>query len=171
MKRMTSNELRRAFLEFFHDRGHEIVAQLPPKNRRTSDDAQAAEMIHAAARAVRSRFLRRHAASVYDALTARCTRFLRLDELCRLAAIEFPGLVPTAAQLEAEARLSLREKEGLEIDQGLFIEDAVENAIQTAAKTLKHLEWFEVTETRGHIVDGKVGHYQVVLKAGFRIEG
>ena len=50
------------------------------------------------------------------------------------------------------------------------IEDAIENAISTAAKSLKHLEWFEVIETRGHIVDGKVGHYQVVLKAGFRIE-
>ena len=51
------------------------------------------------------------------------------------------------------------------------IEDAVQNAIRTAAKTLKHLEWFKVTETRGHIVDGKIGHYQVVLKVGFRIEG
>lgn len=50
------------------------------------------------------------------------------------------------------------------------IEDAIENAIATAAKTLKHLEWFEVLETRGHIVDGKVGHYQLVLKVGFRIE-
>ena len=50
------------------------------------------------------------------------------------------------------------------------IEDAIENAIGTAAKSVKHLEWFEVSETRGHIVDGKVGHYQVVMKAGFRIE-
>lgn len=49
------------------------------------------------------------------------------------------------------------------------IEDAIHNAIGTAAKTLKHLEWFEVSETRGHIVDGNVGHYQVVLKIGFRI--
>jgi len=50
------------------------------------------------------------------------------------------------------------------------IEDAIENAIGTAAMSLKHLEWFEVTQTRGHIVDGKVGHYQVMLKVGFRIE-
>ena len=50
------------------------------------------------------------------------------------------------------------------------IEDAIRNAIATASKTLKHLEWFEVTETRGHIADGKVAHFQVVLKAGFRIE-
>ena len=51
------------------------------------------------------------------------------------------------------------------------IEDAIQNVIETASKTLKHLEWFEVMETRGHIVDGKVGHYQVVMKVGFRIEG
>lgn len=50
------------------------------------------------------------------------------------------------------------------------IEDAIQNAIGTAAKTLKNIEWFEVTETRGHVVDGKVGHYQVALKVGFRIE-
>lgn len=49
------------------------------------------------------------------------------------------------------------------------IEDAIQNAIATAAETLNHLEWFEVSQTRGHIVDGKVGHYQVVLKVGFRI--
>ena len=51
------------------------------------------------------------------------------------------------------------------------IQAAIQNAIETASKTLKHLEWFEVMETRGHIVDGKVGHYQVVMKLGFRIEG
>ena len=50
------------------------------------------------------------------------------------------------------------------------IEDGIRNAIETASKSIHHLEWFEVQETRGHIVDGKVAHYQVVLKAGFRIE-
>ena len=50
------------------------------------------------------------------------------------------------------------------------IEDAIENAIGKASKSLDLLEWFEVAETRGHIADGKVGHYQVVLKVGFRLE-
>jgi flavin-binding protein dodecin len=49
-------------------------------------------------------------------------------------------------------------------------DDAINNAISKASKTLKHLDWFEVVETRGHIVDGKVAHYQVTLKVGFRIE-
>lgn len=50
------------------------------------------------------------------------------------------------------------------------IEDAIENAIAECSKQLRKIEWFEVQETRGHVVDGKVGHYQVVLKVGFRIE-
>ncbi|MBN2992101.1 dodecin family protein [Pseudomonas cedrina subsp. fulgida] len=49
------------------------------------------------------------------------------------------------------------------------IEDAINNAIAEANKSLKLLEWFEVTETRGHIENGKVAHYQVTLKVGFRI--
>ncbi|WP_421859955.1 dodecin [Marinobacter salarius] len=51
------------------------------------------------------------------------------------------------------------------------IEDAIENAIAECSKNLRNIEWFEVHETRGHVVDGKVGHYQVVLKIGFKIEG
>ncbi|MES2956886.1 MAG: dodecin [Pseudomonadota bacterium] len=47
---------------------------------------------------------------------------------------------------------------------------AIRNAIETAAKTLRHIDWFEVTETRGHVKDGKVAHFQVTLKAGFRLE-
>ncbi|MFN3581692.1 MAG: dodecin [Pseudomonas sp.] len=50
------------------------------------------------------------------------------------------------------------------------IEDAISNAITECAKSVKNIEWFEVQETRGHVTDGKVAHYQVVLKIGFRIE-
>ncbi len=50
-------------------------------------------------------------------------------------------------------------------------DDAIRNAVATAAKTMRNLDWFEVTDTRGHIVDGKVAHFQVTLKIGFRIEG
>ena len=50
------------------------------------------------------------------------------------------------------------------------IEDAIHNAIATASQTLRNLDWFDVVETRGHIVDGKVAHYQVHLKLGFRYE-
>ena len=49
-------------------------------------------------------------------------------------------------------------------------DDAIQNAITRAAQTLKHLDWFEVVETRGHIADDKIAHYQVVIKVGFRLE-
>ena len=50
------------------------------------------------------------------------------------------------------------------------VSQAIDNAIARAAGTLRHLGWFEVTNVRGHIEDGKVAHYQVTLKAGFRLE-
>jgi flavin-binding protein dodecin len=49
-------------------------------------------------------------------------------------------------------------------------DDAIRNAIAKAAQSVRHMDWFEVVETRGHIVDGKVAHYQVTLKVGFRLE-
>jgi flavin-binding protein dodecin len=50
------------------------------------------------------------------------------------------------------------------------IDGAIRNAIAKAGATVKHMDWFQVTETRGHIAEGKVAHFQVVLKVGFRIE-
>ncbi|HEX5684506.1 MAG TPA: dodecin [Ideonella sp.] len=49
-------------------------------------------------------------------------------------------------------------------------DDAIRNAIETAAKTIRRIDWFEVLETRGHVADGKIDHYQVTLKVGFRVE-
>jgi dodecin len=51
------------------------------------------------------------------------------------------------------------------------IEEAVQTAIGEAVKTVRNMSWFEVTETRGAIKDGKVAEWQVTLKIGFRIEG
>ena len=48
---------------------------------------------------------------------------------------------------------------------------AIRNAISRASKTIKHLDWFEVIETRGHVMDGKVAHWQVTVKAGFTLDG
>lgn len=50
------------------------------------------------------------------------------------------------------------------------MEDAVRNAISRASKTLRNLRWFEVTETRGHIENGSVAHWQVTVKIGFTLE-
>lgn len=50
------------------------------------------------------------------------------------------------------------------------IEDAIKRAIGKAAETMHHLQWFEVVETRGHIENGAVAHWQVTLKLGFRLD-
>ncbi len=49
------------------------------------------------------------------------------------------------------------------------IEDAINVAVRRASATIKHLRWFEVIETRGHIENGRVAHYQVTLNVGFTI--
>jgi len=49
-------------------------------------------------------------------------------------------------------------------------DDAIQRAIETAAKTVRNIDWFEVVETRGHVAGGKVAHFQVTLKVGFRLE-
>ncbi|MFI6508861.1 dodecin [Streptosporangium sp. NPDC050855] len=53
---------------------------------------------------------------------------------------------------------------------GDSVEAAVRNGVRRAAQTLRHLDWFEVTEIRGHIEGGEVGHFQVSMKVGFRLE-
>ena len=50
------------------------------------------------------------------------------------------------------------------------IEDAVSAAIAKASQTVRNIQWFEVTETRGHVADGKIAHWQVSLKVGFTLE-
>ena len=50
------------------------------------------------------------------------------------------------------------------------IEDAVTSAIAKANETVRNIQWFTVTETRGHVVDGKVAHWQVTLKIGFTLD-
>lgn len=50
------------------------------------------------------------------------------------------------------------------------VEDAIQQAISAASQSLANLNWFEVTETRGHIEDGRIAHYQVSLRLGFRYD-
>jgi dodecin len=50
------------------------------------------------------------------------------------------------------------------------VEQAIRHGLQRAGQTLRHLDWFEVTQVRGQIVDGEVAHFQVGMKVGFRLE-
>jgi flavin-binding protein dodecin len=50
------------------------------------------------------------------------------------------------------------------------VDQAIRNGVSRAAQTLRHLDWFEIVEVRGHIIDGEVAHFQVGMKVGFRLE-
>jgi flavin-binding protein dodecin len=50
------------------------------------------------------------------------------------------------------------------------IEDAVQNAIARASKTIRNMRWFEIIETRGHIEDNRINHWQVTVKVGFTLD-
>jgi flavin-binding protein dodecin len=50
------------------------------------------------------------------------------------------------------------------------IEDAVQNAISKAHETVRNVQWFTVCETRGHVVEGRIAHWQVTVKLGFTLE-
>ena len=50
------------------------------------------------------------------------------------------------------------------------VEDAVQNAITKAGKTMRNMQWFQILETRGQIAGGKVAHWQVTVKLGFRLD-
>jgi flavin-binding protein dodecin len=50
------------------------------------------------------------------------------------------------------------------------VTEAIDRAIGKASETLRNIDWFEVTSVRGHVADGRVAHYQVTLKIGFRLE-
>jgi flavin-binding protein dodecin len=50
------------------------------------------------------------------------------------------------------------------------VDDAIKNGIARAARTLRHLDWFEVTQVRGHVEGDHVDHFQVTMKLGFRLE-
>jgi flavin-binding protein dodecin len=50
------------------------------------------------------------------------------------------------------------------------VDEAIRNAVERTSRTVRHVDWFEVTQVRGYVRDGKVDHFQVSLKIGFRME-
>ena len=87
------------------------------------------------------------------------------------------GQVPTAALQTGSFIMATAEKDHvykiLELvgSSDKSIEDAIQNAIGRAAKTVREMKWFEVVQTRGHIENGTVRHYQVTLRVGFTLDG
>jgi thioesterase DpgC len=109
-----------AFSRFWGLSAH-LQRALPEKPKRSPAEKAAAESLFATARAARELFLRSHAEHLYEALTQRYSHFRRLDDLVYDAAEIAPGLTPTRAEVTAEAAYRQGDKDGVEIDQGLFL--------------------------------------------------
>jgi thioesterase DpgC len=103
------------------ERVAKLLEALPDPAARTSEQRAEAAAALAEIRSSRVRFMDTYGDDVYDVLTEHRTRHLRLAELVRAAADVFPGLVPTDAALAAERGRAQAAKEGLEIDQGIFL--------------------------------------------------
>ena len=111
-----------------------LIDMMPEKSARPAAQEQAVQAIQGRTRESRDRFLRTHARAVYGAVTRRMERFVRVEELLFAAGDAFPGLVPKRAQIAAEKDTLQRDKDGLEIDQGVLI-----SHILAADQTGRHL--------------------------------
>jgi thioesterase DpgC len=105
----------------FWDLSQGLRARLPAKTARDPDGAAASALLHRTERNLREGFLDMHVEELYGKLTARGSRFLRVDELMPEAAKLVPGLTPGAEAMTAERTRPLKEKEGLEIDHGILL--------------------------------------------------
>lgn len=114
-------EARRALTRHAIETGARLAA-LPTAARRSPAEQELALRWRDKTRALRCAFLDAHVDDVYDELTEGRSRHLRIDQLAERAAVTFPGLVPDAATLAAERARPQADKEGHEIDQGIFFQ-------------------------------------------------
>jgi thioesterase DpgC len=100
--------------------GNRLIASFPAKPQRDKAQQARVKQLLDTCRKVRDMFINTHAEAVYDELTASRAENLRLAELAYAAADHFPGLVPTRDQMEHECRYRLADRDGSEVDQGIF---------------------------------------------------
>src|SRR5689334_16087212 len=105
----------------FFDHCDDLLRRLPQRPKRNQAEAAAAAALLTSAREHRERFLAAHAEALYERLTRNRSLFLRVDALVTEAASAVPGLTPTREQLTAETSKLQRDKDGIEIDQGIFL--------------------------------------------------
>jgi (3,5-dihydroxyphenyl)acetyl-CoA 1,2-dioxygenase len=110
-----------ADLTSFSRRGDELLARLPKKPGRGAAERTADALIRNAGRAARERFLSRHVETLYRLLTDDFRRFVRVDDLAYAAAELLPGIAPTRDAIRREDALALKDKDGIEIDQGILV--------------------------------------------------
>jgi (3,5-dihydroxyphenyl)acetyl-CoA 1,2-dioxygenase len=115
-----------SFSEFWK-RGAHLVAALPKKPARNSDQQRAAALIFEICRDVRDELLLHHVEEVYRVLTRNYAQFVRVEKLVYDAAALVPGLAPTAAEVASEAEHPQKDKDGVEIDQGILLSRILEH--------------------------------------------
>ena len=108
--------------------GEKLRKRLPARAGRNAEQNAASDAIHRKDRALREAFLAANVEKLYGKITNNRRNFLRVEELLQHAAKLAPGLVPDANALKAEQPLPLKHKEGLEVDQGLFLSHVLANA-------------------------------------------
>jgi (3,5-dihydroxyphenyl)acetyl-CoA 1,2-dioxygenase len=101
--------------------GDGLLAKLPKKRQRTLEQQSAADAILSTCRRLREDFLKKNADAIYRRLTKNLSVFHRVDKLAYDVAKLIPGLTPTRKQVDAESALMQSEKDGIEIDQGIFL--------------------------------------------------
>jgi thioesterase DpgC len=116
--------------------GEELLARLPPRPDRSESESAAAVALRDVLDAERSRFLRAHVESLYEALTEGLRRAVRDEELVYAAADLVPGLVPTRDAVGRERARPLPDKEGIEIAQGLLL-----SFVLASPRCGAHLVW------------------------------
>jgi (3,5-dihydroxyphenyl)acetyl-CoA 1,2-dioxygenase len=99
----------------------DLLALLPAKPARSAAERAAGDLVADGARAARDSFLDRHVTTLYRRLTDDLTRFVRVDDLVYAAAALLPGIAPTRAAVRQEETLPLKDKTGIEIDQGILL--------------------------------------------------
>lgn len=110
---------RKAFTKFWAATVRTLDS-LPDKASRNEAQQEAANLLLDQSRKTREKFMGRYVSAVYDALTSERRQYLRVDELVAAAAEQFPGLVPSKETLEKENTFIQKDKDGHEIDQGIF---------------------------------------------------
>ena len=107
--------------KYFED-ADAALRSLGPPSSRSGDAKRDAQDIKVRSRLIKEQFLRQHVGAIYDTVTDKRTRTLRVCDLLYTVADRFPGLVPTRQRIQSERALQLQSaKEGFEIDQGLFV--------------------------------------------------
>lgn len=151
----------------------ELTAAMPPRADRSPAERGDVEQVEQAARRARHAFLKVHAGHLYDELTEGRERQVRLDELAFAAADDYPGLVPTRAQVSADRRLPQAEKSGGEVDQGIFFahlldrRETGEHLLRSMlAPTPRALDLLPEFQRTGHLNLGRA----VVHRDGFVAE-